>query len=208
MRKADWREFWYVLRHPNDGFEELSYHKRGSVLIAAIVVVCFFLFTLLERFGLAFRFNHYSVENCNVFLIFISTIVLVCVAAIANWAISTLWDGKANLRTIFIVIGYALAPYVISMLLYTGLSHFCGLEDMALLSMVTGIGAIWSALVLWFGMLQTQEYTILKNLLCLIATVIGMILVLFLCFLVIMLFQQLGQFLKSLFDELVLRIRI
>lgn len=208
MRKADWREFWYVLRHPNDGFEELSYHKRGSPLIAAIVVVCFFLFTLLERFGLAFRFNHYSVENCNVFLIFISTICLVLVASVSNWAISTLWDGKANLRMIFIVIGYALAPYVISLLLYTGLSHFCGLEDMALLSMVTGAGAIWSAMVLWFGMLQTQEYTILKNLLCLIATVIGMVLILFLGFLVTMLFQQLGEFIKSLFDELVLRIRM
>ena len=44
MRKGDFREFLHVMIHPNEGFEELSYHKRGSPLLATVVVVCFFLF--------------------------------------------------------------------------------------------------------------------------------------------------------------------
>lgn len=207
MRKGDFREFLHVMIHPNEGFEELSYHKRGSPLLATVVVVCFFLFTLLERFGLAFRFNHYSVENCNVFLIFVSTICLVCIAAAANWALSTLWDGKASLRMIWIVIGYALAPHVMGILLRTLLSHLCTLEDSALLSMAAAACTLWSGLILWFGMLQTQEYSIGKNLACLLGTVVGILLILFLCFLVMLLFQQLGTFIYSLFDEIVLRIK-
>ena len=65
---------------------------------------------------------------------------------------------------------------------------------------------LWSLLLLWFGMLQTQEYSIGKNLLCLLGTVIGMLLILFLCFLVMLLFQQLFSFLVSIFDEIVLRL--
>jgi len=205
MRKSDLREFLHVMIHPNEGFAELSYYKRGSPLLAAIIVVSFFLVTLLERFGLAFRFNHYSVENCNVLLIFISTICLVCIGAIANWALSTLWDGKANLRMIWIVIGYAMAPHVMGMLLKTLLSHICTLEDATLLTIVTTACTLWSGLVLWFGMLQAQDYSIGKNLACLLGTVVGMLLILFLAFLVMLLFQQLGTFVYSLFDELVLR---
>ena len=110
MHKKDLREFGRILIHPNDGFEELSFHKSGSPLLAGIVILCFFLFTMFERFGLAFRFNHYTVENCNVFLVFVSTVCLACIGVVSNWALSTLWDGKATLRTIWIVVGYSLTP--------------------------------------------------------------------------------------------------
>ena len=131
MRKSDLKEFGHILIHPNDGFEEMSYHKRGSPLLAGIVILCFFLFTMFERFGLAFRFNHYTVENCNVFLVFVSTFCLACIGVISNWALSTLWDGKATLRTIWIVVGYSLTPYVVAILLRTLISHICTLEDSA-----------------------------------------------------------------------------
>lgn len=208
MHKGDLREFFHVLIHPCEGFDELSAHKRGSPLLAAVSVAALFLSTLLERFFLAFRFNTYSTENTNVFLVLVATAGLVLVATAANWALSTLWDGKADLRMIFIVFGYAMAPYTLGLLLRTGLSHLCTIEDGALLSVVTAACTLWAGLVLWFGLLQAQEYTVGKNFACLIGTAVGMLLILFLCFLVMLLFQQLWEFLYSLYDEIVLRIRL
>ena len=207
MRKSDVRELGYILFHPIDGFEAMAYQKRGSPLLSGAVILCFFLFTLFERHALSFRFNNYSVENTNVFLVFISTFCLVCMAVLANWALSTLWDGKATLKTIWIVAGYALLPYVGGMLARTLLSHVCSLEEGVFLSILTTGCAIWSGLILWFGMLQTQEYTPGKNLACLIGTAVGMALILFLCFLVILLFRELFAFVGSVVNEILLRIR-
>ena len=205
MHKSDIKELGYVLLHPYDGFEALSYYKRGSSLLSGIIILLFFLSTLIERRSLAFRFNYYSVENTNVFLVFISTFFLVCMAVVANWALSTLWDGKATFRMIWIVFGYSLCPYVAGILARTLISHLCTVEEGTLLSiMITGC-VIWSGLVLWFGMLQAQEFTIGKNMACLIGTAVGMVLILFLCFLILLLFQQLFAFLSSIVDEVMLR---
>ncbi|MDD4297726.1 MAG: YIP1 family protein, partial [Ruminiclostridium sp.] len=139
MRKSDIKELGYILIHPYDGFESLSYHKTGSPILSGIIIMCFFFFTLFERHALSFRFNFYSVENTNIFLVFISTFVMVCMAVIANWALSTLWDGKANLKTIWIVFGYALAPYVAGMLAQTVLSHVLTIDEGTFISiMMTG----------------------------------------------------------------------
>lgn len=207
MRKSDIKELGYILLHPYDGFEAMSYHKTGSPTLSGIIIISLFLFTLLERHALSFRYNTYSVENTNVFLIFISTICVACIAVISNWALSTLWDGKATLRTIWIVIGYSLLPHVTGILIRTILSHICSQDEAVLLSILSTAFTIWSALILWFGMLQTQEYSIGKNLACLIGTAIGMLLILFLCFLIILLFQQLFAFIESIIDEVMLRIR-
>ena len=122
MRNVDIKELGHILIHPYDGFESMSYHKRGSPLLSFIIISCFFLFTLFERHSLAFRFNYYSAENTNVFMVFISTFFLVCIAVVANWALSTLWDGKAAPRMIWIVFGYSLFPYVMGILARTLLS--------------------------------------------------------------------------------------
>jgi hypothetical protein len=205
MSKSDMKELGHVLLHPYDGFEALSFYKRGSSLLSGIIILLFFLCTLFERHALAFRFSYYSVENTNLFLVFISTFCLVCIAVIANWALSTLWDGKATLRVIWIVFGYSLCPYVAGILARALLSHVCTIEEGTFLSIVTMGCTIWSGLVLWFGMLQIQEFTVSKNLACLLGTVIGMILILFLCFLILLLFQQLFAFISSIIDEVMLR---
>jgi ABC-type multidrug transport system fused ATPase/permease subunit len=205
MRNVDIKELGHILIHPYDGFESMSYHKRGSPLLSFIIISCFFLFTLFERHSLAFRFNYYSAENTNVFMVFISTFFLVCIAVVANWALSTLWDGKAAPRMIWIVFGYSLFPYVMGILARTLLSHLCTYEDATFLSIMMAGCAIWSGLIFWFGMLQVQEYSAGKNLACMIGTVIGMMLIMFLCFLLILLFKELFAFIASIVNEIMIR---
>ncbi len=201
-----WREYFRTLLHPVDSFDEMRYQKSGSVWIAGLFVALFFLFTLLERHMLAFRFNTYTVENTNVLLIFLSTVLLVVLAVLSNWGLTTLWDGKANMRLIWIVFGYSLSPYVVSILLRTLLSSLLTIEEGAFTGILTGACLLWSALLLWFGLLQTQEFTVKKNILCILCTVAGMALLLLLGFLVIMLFQELFIFLGDFGKELLQRL--
>lgn len=204
--KHVWKEYFHTLIHPIDSFDEIRYKKSGSVWISGLFVAFFFLFTLMERHMLAFRFNTYTVENTNVLLIFLATVLLVVLAVLSNWGLSTLWDGKADMRLIWIVFGYALSPYVVSILLRTLLSGLLTVEEGVFTGILTGLCLLWSGLLLWFGLLQTQEFTVKKNILCILCTVAGMALLLLLGFLVIMLFQEFFVFLGDFGKELLQRL--
>jgi len=205
-KRSSWNEFFQALVHPVDTFEEIRYKQSGSVWIAGLFMVLLFVFTLMERHLLAFRFNAYTVENTNVLLIFVSTFLLVVLGVLSNWGVTTLWDGKANMRLIWIVFGYALAPFVVSILLRTVLSGFLTIEEGVFTGILTGACLLWSALILWFGLLQTQEFTIKKNFLAILCTIVGMALLLLLGFLVILLFQELFVFVAEFFEELLQRL--
>ena len=122
MTKKLWKEFFNSLIHPLDTFEEIRYKKTGSGWIATLFVFLLFLVTSAERQILAFRFNEYSAENVNPLLIFVSTSLMIIIAVTVNWGISTLWDGKANYRTIWIVMGYSLCPYICSIIIKMALN--------------------------------------------------------------------------------------
>lgn len=206
MKKAEWKEYVRSLFHPYEVFEEIRYKNSGSVWISGLFFILFFIFTLIERHLLAYRFNNYTAENTNVLLIFVSTTLLLCVAVVTNWGLSTLWDGKASMRIIWIVFGYSFSPYIFSIFLKTLLSHLLILDEHVFLNIITALCTIWSGLLLWFGMLQTQEFTIIKNFLNLLVTALGILLVMFLCFLVMLLFQELFAFIWSLAEEIFMRL--
>lgn len=205
MNKAKWQEFRNALIHPLSTFEEMRYKNTGSVLIATIFVFLFFLINLAENQFLSFRFNTHLPESSNILLAFATTSLLTCIAVVANWGISTLWDGKASLRIIYIIFGYSLCPYIVSALLKILLSHILIIDEVAYLNVISGVGLLWMALIIWFGTLEAQEYTIRKNIACLLLTLAGIVLIIALCFLIILLFQQLFSFIGSVVSEILMR---
>ena len=201
------REMASILIHPISGFEDLKYKKSGSVLLAFCIALLWFINTVLERQFTGFRFNTFDTENTNVFYIFISTVVLFCFFVLANWSLCTLFDGEGTLKEIFIVTGYAIVPWVLSIFITMALSHFMLLEETAFLSFITIAGMLWSVFLLFHGMMQIHSYSFAKTLFCLIGSVIGIALLLFLSFLLLLLFQQMFTFLSSVYEEIMLRVK-
>ncbi len=200
------KEFALCLLKPTSTFEDIRYKKTGSTAISSFFIFMYFVVTLLERHFLAFRFNNYTVENTNILLIFISTVGLIAIAIITNWATTTLWDGKGSMRNIWIVFGYSLCPYVCGILIRIFLSHFLIISEMSIVNIIVIGCLIWTVLILWFGMLEIQEFTIKKNLLSFLCTALGVALVVVLCFLGILLVQELFTFLGTVFAEFIERL--
>ena len=201
------QEFFHLLIHPVDGFEEMKYRKSGSPAVASIVVFLWFILSAVERQYTSFRFNAYDIDNLNIVYVFISTVVLFVFFCLANWSLCTLFDGEGTLREIWICAGYAMAPFVLSTALTTLLSVFMSIEEAALRSFITAGGLLWTAALLILGMVQIHAYTLKKTLLSLLGSFIGIILLIFLSFLLILLFQQIFSFLSSVFEEILLRLK-
>lgn len=200
------KEFKYILFHPVDGFDQMKEKKSGSFKLSALIALLWFIAATFERQFTHFRFNYFDTENTNVIYIFISTIVMFIFFCVANWALCTLFDGEGSIREIWIVSGYAILPFVVSVFLSALLSNILTVSEATFLNFITTAGLIWTGLLLLFGMMQIHRYDFKKTLFSILGSFIALALILFLVFLIILLFQQIFSFADSVYREIFYRI--
>lgn len=206
-RKTYWEELVYschLIFHPFDGFWDLRHEKRGSVraasTILALTVVAFF----YQAIGRGYIFNPrggYSTVIMQVTAVFVP-VVLWCVA---NWCLTTLFDGEGRFKDIYIATCYSLAPLPFFVILSTILTNI--FSDSTIIDMLVTIGYVWVALLLFFGMLVTHNYTMPKNILMIICTIVAMVIVMFVMILFSTLFIKVASFAISIITEIGKRIQ-
>ena len=62
---------------------------------------------------------------------------------LANWCLTTLFDGEGNIKDIFIACCYALLPLVLTIVPTTIISNFVLVDEVNILNLVVTIGFIW-----------------------------------------------------------------
>lgn len=193
--------------HPYSQFEEIKYKNDWSVISGIIIVIVWFITSALEIQLTGFRFNANYGNELNIWLCFLKTIPLLVVWCFANWSVCTLLEGKGRLKEIFIVVSYALIPYVISQYMNMILSHFLVVDEIIFISAITYGGIVWSVIILLAGLSAIHQYDIKKTLLSVLFSVIGMIIMVFLSLLVVNLVWQGAMFVYSLIFELIYRFK-
>lgn len=198
----------HAVFHPFEGFEDLRWKKAGSLKISFLIVILFFAGRVVRDRLSAFHFRPGNDRVFNIVPFFISSIALFAVWVIGNWAVCTLLDGEGTMRRICIFSSYAIIPYVASLYVYTILTHFLIHEEAVFLSAVQYLGLLWSAVLLFNAMRAVHQYSFLKTAASILLTVAAMFIIMFLCILLITLFQKVILFLYSLYTEIQYRIRV
>ena len=206
-RTTYWEELVYsfhVAFHPFDGFWDLKHERRGSVRAAftfiGLVVLSFF----YQAVGTAFIMNTKGTTS-TIFTQIISVAVPLILWIVANWCLTTLFDGEGSFRDITIAVGYAVAPLPLFLIVGTLLSNIVTAEEVTMISLFTTIGFVWCAMLLFFGLMVTHDYSMLKNLLIVICTIVGMAIIIFMALLFSGLIGKMVSFVSSIITELAYR---
>lgn len=194
--------------HPFEGFEDLRWKKGGSVLYASIVVLLWFVGSILYNNAYGFQFYVSSEKLFSIVPYIVQTIALFLVWVIGNWSICTLLDGEGTVKNIYIYSAYSLIPYVISLYLETLLSHVLVQDEAIFITCVSVIGTAWSVLLMFNAIKAVHQYSIPKTILALILTIVAMIIILILLVLLVALFQQVYVFISSVYTEITYRVRV
>ena len=199
-----WQYPFYVTFHPAKGFDDLKWTKRTSTTASYIILGLWFLSSIIKRQNTAFLFNENldSLVEFNLFVQFLSTIGLFATFVVINWALCTLFEGKGTMKNIWIYTSYALIPIVISNYLTVGLSYVLGADEAVFLTLINAVCIIWALILLLKGLSALHEYNLKQVILSLLATILGMAIVVFLLVLVISLFNRLLTFITTIIDEL------
>lgn len=195
----------YILAHPLKGFEEFKRYKRGKMSVSLIFLVLAIFFNILSFQYDGFLVNPNDIKDLNSIAQIAYVAGAVVVVTIGNWSVTTLFDGKGNMKEIFMMICYCLYPLIWSTTVGIVLSNVLSLDEMAIYTLVKTLGFVLLGYMFFFGIISIHEYGLIQCLLTILATVIAVLVVLFACLLFFDLFQRLYGFLYTIYREISLR---
>ena len=206
-KRTFWEEVLFAF-HLIDGFWDLKHEKRGSVRGAIFYVALASLTVVYSSVGMAYIFNPYSAYAGNGFNFFYSiatVIVPLALWCVANWCITTLFDGEGTLKDIFISTSYSLLPMTLTLIPATLLSNIAVEGEGAMIKLVSTLGFIWMGLLIFFGTMTTHGYSMGKNILATLGTILGMLFIMFLIMLFFNLIRGMVGFVTGLIEEIAMQ---
>ena len=196
---------FHLMMHPFDGFWDLKHEKRGSIrggLTWLAIAIASFTY---NGIGTAYLFNP-SRGYQSVFGQIISIVVPVGLWVIANWCLTTLFEGEGSLKDIFIATCYSLVPIPLCIIPATILSHVLSLSEGKVLGLITGVMWVWVGMLVFFGSQVTHDYSFMKNIFTTLGTIIGMAFIMFVALLFTNLIQKIVGFVANIVTEISYRI--
>lgn len=198
----------HTVFHPFEGFEDLRWKKGGSLIYASIVVLLWFVASILYNNAYGFQFQAQSEKMFSIVPYIVQTICLFLVWVIGNWSICTLLEGEGSMKNIYIYSAYALIPYVVSLYIEVILSHVLIQDESIFITVVGVVGMVWSVALMFNAIKAVHQYSVGKTVFAMILTVVAMLIILILLVLLVALFQQVYVFVSSVYTEITYRVRV
>ncbi len=208
-KKWDWKKIIWpfrVLTHPIQAFAEIKYEKRGSVFLSIVVLALWFFSSIFDYLEKGFIFNKNSVDSLSAIDQFMSSSMIIILWCIANWAICTLMDGEGWFHEIWISNCYCVMPHVVTIVPLALVSNVLTSDEGTFLTILTTVVFIWMVLLMFIANTTIHQYSFGKSLWSMVLTVLGVLILLLLGVLIGSLFMEIWSFIKSVYDELIMRI--
>ena len=141
-------------------------------------------------------------DYSTVFLQVIAVLVPVLLWVVSNWCLTTLFDGEGSLKDIYIATTYALAPLPLFVILSTVLTNVFTVSEGSMVTLLVTIGYVWVGLLLFFGTSVTHDYSMGKNIITILGTIVAMAVIMFIAILFSSLVMKMASFVIGIFTEI------
>jgi hypothetical protein len=197
-----------LIVYPIKGFEEFKVEKEAKGYVAIFYLFMMILTQIIAYNGNGFLVNKNNPRDFNLFMTIALVVFPVVIFVIANWATTALMEGKGNMTEIFRVVTYAFFPYVWLGLIASLISNYITVDEIVFFTILQSLGVGILAYMLFFGLLGIHEYGLFKTIMMFIFTIVAIAAILFIILLFFSLIQQLFTFIRSVYDEFVMRFLI
>lgn len=195
----------YILIHPLKGFEEFKRYGRGRIGVGIGFVIAAVILNILKFQYSGFAVNDTNIRDLKSFAQVIYLVGAVAVVTTANWSVTTLFDGKGNMKYIFMMVCYCLYPYIWCNLVGMILSNVMATEEIMIYRLIISIGVFLMCYLFFFGIISIHEYGLGQCLLTILFTIVAAMIILFVGILVFDLFQKVYGFVYQIYQEITMR---
>ncbi len=192
---------FHLIFHPFDGFWDLKHEKRGSLRAAIVYVVVTVVVFFYQAIGSGYLVNPHG-SYTTIFAQALSVLVPLFLWVVANWCLTTLFDGEGSFKDIFIACAYSLLPLILLVIPATIYTNFALKEELDITDLVVTIGFIWAVLLIFVGMQVTHDYTLSKNFITSLGTIVAMVFIMFIAILFTTLVGKIVSFITNIVVEI------
>ncbi|MBO5914700.1 MAG: YIP1 family protein, partial [Clostridia bacterium] len=192
---------FHIIFHPFDGFWDVKHEKRGSVRGATFWLVIASLAFVYQSIGLSYLKNPQGGGMSYVMSI-ISIVAPVMLWVTANWCITTLFEGEGSFKDVYIATCYSLVPLPMLIIPAVMLTNIMTVSEMAIYNMMISFAFVWFGMLVFFGMMVTHDYTLGKNFITAIVSIIGVAFIIFVAGLFTTLISKVFTFFYNIYIEL------
>ncbi len=196
----------HVITHPFDGFWDLIHEKRGTMAAAHTFLVLFLLTRVLKLMYTSFQFISAPIQYINVFEQCASLLLPFLILCLANWAMTTLFDGKGRFKDIYMAMCYALVPYSLIQLPLVLVSNMITFEEASFYTVLMSFSVIWCVFLVFVGLMEVHDYGPGKTFIFLFVTVFGALVIIFLVLVFFSLLNDALAYFVSMYREIVFRL--
>lgn len=169
------------------------------------IMFLMFIGKVLETTWGGFMYVNYDPDKYNSAMVFITTMGVAVLWCIVNWGLCTLFEGKGTFKEIVIATGFALVPQIIYSIFFIIASQFLVFDEAVILTGAQSICWLITIVVLLVELTIIHDYSFFRALGMSIVTILGMVLCGFLILLVLTLFQDVIEFFRSVYNEVIYR---
>ena len=192
---------FHSMFHPFDGYWDIKHEKRGSLRASLVFIGLTILAFYYQNIGQGYISNPRGLYST--FFAQITGVLLpLFLFVIGNWCLTTLFEGEGSLKDVFIACSYSLAPLPLFIVLTTLFSNVALKTEIDMLDMLVTFGFIWLGFLLFFGTMTTHDYTLGKNVLTIIGTLVAMIFIMFIALLFTTLLGKVVGLFSNIITEL------
>ncbi len=119
----------FILFHPLKGWDEFKREKRGKMSVAIWFVIFVIFLSIMEYQYSGFIVKQVEVTDLKMLAEIAYIIAPVVLVTVANWSITTLFDGKGKMKEIFMMICYSLYPVAWTKLIGLFLSNVVSQQE-------------------------------------------------------------------------------
>ncbi len=196
---------FHLMFHPFDGFWDLKHEKRGSIRAGLTIILITIISFYYQSIGQGYVMNPEG-KYFSIFVQFAAVLAPFFLWVVGNWCLTTLFEGEGSFKDIFIACAYSLAPVPLLVIPSTIFSNVVTSTETAIVTLLVTIGYLWLGLLLFFGMMVTHDYSLGKNVLTTLGTVVAMAFIMFLAILFSTLLGKVVSFVTNIIDEISYRI--
>ncbi len=199
--------FRYMLRHPIDGYYYLKRGHAGSKSSALFLYCVVFAVYLADTLLRGFIFGMAAIEGTPALFMSIVFFVIVALFVIGNYMVASINEGEGSLRNIFVMLPYALSPYLVITPFVVAATYVLTQNEGFLVSLGWTIGLVWSAALIFIGITETHNYSFMDTVKNVLLTLFFMVIAIIAATVLYLLWAQVITFVQDVVMEVMYRVQ-
>jgi len=192
----------FTTLHPFKGFYEFKTDNKGSYSISIVLFILISIVMFMRKTATSFL---YRVDSANVesLLKNVGSVFLVIVLwMIVLYLMEIFLEGEAKFSHIVFSTSTAMIPAIIAHIIAIICTFSASLDDSAMINAILACGWVWTAYLIFTGVLVTNDFTMTRTLIATFVNILGMAIVFAISVLLISLVQDMLIFISFAVREI------